>query len=271
MKKIMLVAIAASLFLANAAMADSIAGKVGVAVRGGASYIFDSEFTSSGSGLLGGVKEDIKADIGWTGGAGIMYGITDNLSVNFDVIYFQTDLEMSSAYGAWDEKFGKGKTVDFALGAQWRFMPKSAFVPYVGAGLDFLWNKMDPNESPLAWATGNSFDVDPTYGAHLSVGGDYFLTPNIALHAEIRGLYSTKGDMTYKYPGDTDFVAAKYNPSNISGFVGIAFYFGGKKEEPAPTPVQDIKKETKAAPVVEQQILEKGRAELKVEFDSGQA
>ncbi len=270
MKKIILFATAALLLLANAAMADSIAGKVGVTARGGASYIFDSEFTSSGSGLLGGLEKDLEADIGWAAGGGLMYGITDNLAVTFDVIYFQTDFTMHEAGGPGEATFGTGKTIDFALGAQWRFMPKSAFVPYVGAGLDFLWNKMDPNESPSAWATGTSFDVDPTYGAHLSVGADYFFTPNIALNAEIRGLYSTKGDMTYKYPGDSDFVAAKYNPSNISGFVGIRFFFGGPKES-SQAPVGEMRKAHEAAAKVEEKIIEKGRITLKVEFDTGEA
>ncbi|MFA5322149.1 MAG: hypothetical protein WC373_05690 [Smithella sp.] len=59
------------------------------------------------------------------------------------------------------------------------------------------------------------------YG-YLSAGVDYFITPNIALNAEIRGLLSTKGDIT---TDEDDFVAAEYNPSNISGFVGIRFFF----------------------------------------------
>lgn len=229
MKKMVLAVTVGLMLFAGSALADSIAGRVGLTARGGASYIFNSEFTDMGTGFLGGLDKDIKADVGWTGGGGIMYGITNNLSVYFDINYLQTKLKMSGAGGTWEEEFGTGKTVDFALGAQWRFMPSRAFVPYIGAGLDILWNKIDTNISPSAWATGTSFDVDYTFGGHLSAGADYFFTPNIALNAEIRGLLSTEGDMTYKYPGDLSFVAAKYNPSNISGFIGIRYFFGSPK------------------------------------------
>jgi outer membrane protein len=232
MKKMILAATLGLMLFAGSALADSIAGRVGLTARGGVSYVFDSEFTSEAvaSGILGGVDKDIEADIGWTGGGGIIYGITNNLSIYFDINYLQTKLKMSGGGGIWKEEFGTGKTLDFALGAQWRFMPSKAFVPYIGAGFDFLWNKIDTtHESPSGWAPDTSFDVDDTFGVHLTAGADYFFTPNIAINAEIRGLLSTKGEMTYKYPGDISFTAAKYNPSNISGFIGIRYFFGNQK------------------------------------------
>jgi OOP family OmpA-OmpF porin len=269
MKKMVLFATAALLLFAGTAMAESIAGKVGVTARGGASYIFDSEFTEYATGV---VDKDIKADTGWTAGGGIMYGITDNLAVTFDVIYLQTKLNASDTTR--DIKFATGKTVDFALGAQWRFMPKSAFVPYIGAGLDVLWNKADITTEFLdEFADPNgSLDVDPTYGGHLSVGADYFITPNIALNAEIRGLYSTKGDMKYKAAGSPEdgMVIAEYNPSNISGFVGIRFFFGGAKES-SQAPAEEMRKTAEASAGVEQNIIEKGRITLNVQFDTGKA
>ena len=224
MKKVVLLATAVLLLLASTAMADSIAGKFGITVRGGASYILNSEFTDeaiasfAGDGVV--VDKDIKPGIGLGGGVGIMYGITDNLAVNFDVIYMQTDVKATG--NGVEVTMGKGKTYDFALGAQWRFMPKSQFVPYVGAGFDILLNKFDPSDE---WGDpGVTLDVATTYGGHLSVGADFFFTPNIALNAEIRGLYSTKGDITASDdPSGTAW--AKYNPSNISGFLGIRFFF----------------------------------------------
>jgi outer membrane protein len=225
MKKIVLFATAALLLLAGTAIADSIAGKVGITARGGASYIFNSEWSDEIAPYATELDKDIKPDIGWTGGGGIMYGINDNLAVTFDVIYLQTDLQASSVYGE-EYEIGTGKTVDFALGAQWRFMPKSAFVPYIGAGVDVMWNDLSLNDEleTMIGESGLSLEVDPTYGAHLSVGADFFITPNIALNAEIRGLYSSKGDVNLKY-GSTEVAIAEYNPSNISGFVGIRFFF----------------------------------------------
>ena len=230
MKKIILLATAVLCLFATTALADSIKGKAGITLRGGASYIFDSEFNDIVIEIAASppapsiLEKDIKPDIGWTGGGGIMYGITDNLAVNFDVIYLQADLKATS--DGIEAKMCTGKTIDFALGAQWRFMPKSRFVPYVEAGFDILMNELDPY-NPSA---GESVKVASTYGGHLSVGADFFITPNIALNAEIRGLYSTKGDVTLNLgelaPGINESVlGAEYNPSNISGFVGIRFFF----------------------------------------------
>lgn len=42
------------------------------------------------------MDKDIKPGIGWAAGGGLMYGITDNLAVTFDVIYLQADLKASA-------------------------------------------------------------------------------------------------------------------------------------------------------------------------------
>ena len=232
MKKIVIFAVAVLFLFASTAMAESIAGKVGITARGGASYILSSEFTDEGLIAINSnpnrcVYKDLKRGIGWDAGGGIIYGITDNLAVNFDVIYSQADVKMTeetTTTAPYEYKLGKGSTIDFALGVQWRFMPKSSFVPYIGAGFDIMMNRINIDDEFGAPAD-VTIDVATTYGGHLSVGADFFITPNIALNAEIRGLYSTKGDMTAKQPGNADFTIAKYNPSNVSGFLGIRFFF----------------------------------------------
>ncbi|MFA5322148.1 MAG: OmpW family outer membrane protein [Smithella sp.] len=142
MKKLFLFVLTVSLLLANTAMADSIAGKFGVTARGGASYIANSELTAEAAYDLD-ANKDIEADTGWTIGGGFMYGINDNLAVTFDINYLQTEVEISEDGGPGRATFGALQTVDFSFGAQWRFMPQSRFVPYVGAGVDVLWNNMD--------------------------------------------------------------------------------------------------------------------------------
>jgi outer membrane protein len=214
MKKVILFVVATLLLLASTAMADSITGKFGITGRGGISYNFDSKLTDDGVAFTG-TDSKIKVGPGWAAGGGIMYGITDNLAVEFDVIYGQAKAEIMNT------DIGVGKTIDFALGAQWRFMPQSKFVPYVGAGLDVFWNKFSADQTLFG---DTSIDVAVTYGAHVSAGVDFFIMRNLALNAEIRGVYSTDGDMKASNdPAGTVF--AKYNPSNISGFLGIRFFF----------------------------------------------
>jgi outer membrane protein len=222
MKKMILFVSAVLLLSANAAMADSIAGKVGITGRFGASYVVDSKWTIGGTGM----SEDIKADLGYSAGGGVMYGITDNLAVNFDVNYLQAALNATGQIGGSSVAimFGRGKTVDFALGAQWRFVPKSQFVPYVEAGLDVLWNNIDVDPG-FAGGMGGvpNLSVGTTFGGHLSVGGDFFFNRHVALNAEIRGLLSTQGDV--KANSGVNTVFAKYDPSNISAFLGMKFFF----------------------------------------------
>lgn len=220
MKKVILFVSAVLLLFANTAMADSIAGKIGISAQGGASYIFNSEFTDQAIANTT-INKEIKPDLGYAAGGGIIYGITDNLAVNFNVIYFQADARVGSY--PLEAILGRGKSIDFALGAQWRFLPKSQFVPYVEAGVDVLLNRFDTSEfvGQMLGGANTNLDVDTTYGGHLSVGGDFFFNPHVALNAEIRGLYSTEGNVKIS----NSFVVAKYNPSNISAFLGIKFFF----------------------------------------------
>ena len=218
MKKIFVfVFVFAAILSANVAMADSIAGKWGITGRIGTTYVYESEF--SGAAVSGwGVNKDIPAGWGFAGGAGLMYGFTDNVAGYFDVTYDQFNIK-ASPKGQGEQTVGTVKMIDFTVGAQWRFMPKKAFVPYIGAGLDLMINRFGFDD---AYSDGSDMEADNTYGGHLSF--DYFLTPNIALNAEIRGVYGTKGNIIRKYPGEQDVVALDYNPTNISGFVGIRFF-----------------------------------------------
>ncbi len=203
MKKMSFLVAAAVLLISNAAMADSIAGKIGVSVRGGFTVPTDSEFSD-------GTK--IETDTGWNVGGGIIYGINNNFAADLDVIYSEHDNKVTGI------DIGVGKTADISLGVQYRFMPESALVPYVGAGIDVLVNDFSPNENLLV---PSSLDTDTTFGGHLSAGIDYFITKNVALNAEFRGVLSTEADVK----DNTGLVEAKYDPSNFSGLFGVRVFF----------------------------------------------
>lgn len=225
MKKIFLFVFAACLMFANVTMADSIAGKLGITAGGGVNYTFDSEFT--GAAIAGWSDEKtIRVGLGWIAGGSLMYGITDNIAVDFDVIYGQVDIKATPA-GQLLQTVGTVKDVDLALGAQWRFIPKKAFVPYIGAGLDIMMNKFSFDD---AHSDGANMQADNSYGCHLSIGADYFFTSNIALNAEVRGLYGTQTDVNRQYPGQHDVVTVEYNPTSFSGFIGVRFFFPLKKK-----------------------------------------
>jgi outer membrane protein len=203
MKKMGFWVVAALMLSANAAMADSIAGKLGVSVRGGFTVPADSE-------LSDGTK--IETDTGWNVGGGIIYGINNNFAAALDVIYSETDAKATGI------DIGVGKTTDISLGVQYRFMPQNALVPYVGAGIDVLVNDFSPNSNLLV---PSSLDTDTTFGGHVSAGIDYFITSKVALNAELRGVLSTEADVK----DNTGLVGAKYDPSNFSGLFGVRVFF----------------------------------------------
>ena len=203
MKKMIFLVAAALLLISNAAMADSIAGKLGVSVRGGFTVPADSEFSD-------GTK--IETDTGWNVGGGIIYGINNNFAAALDVIYSETDAKAEGI------DIGVGKTTDISLGVQYRFMPQNTLVPYVGAGIDVLVNDFSPNSNPLI---PSSLDTDTTFGGHLNAGIDYFVAKNVALNAELRGVLSTEADVK----DSIGFAGAKYDPSNFSGLFGVRVFF----------------------------------------------
>lgn len=237
MKKVILFVSVLLLLFANTAMAASIAGMVGITAKGGASYIVNSEFSDEVLAENPGLNKDLKADLGYAVGDEIVYGINDNLAVNFDVIYSQADIKGGGiSYSTPIEIMaGRGKTVDFALGAQWRFLPQTMFIPYVEAGFDVLLNYFDSSTliNNIMESGSTELHTDVTYGGHLSIGSDFFFNRHVALNAEIRGLLSSQGDVKTS----DGFAVAHYDPSNISAFLGIKVFFPLTKH----TDTQEIK------------------------------
>jgi outer membrane protein len=210
MKRSVIVA-AALLLFSSTAMADSIAGKIGVTASGGFSITADSKFTS-GAGLPAGVSNKIETDTGYVVGGGLIYGINDNVSADLDITFSKADANFLGI------KFAEFETTNISLGLQYHFMSKEKLVPYLGAGVDLMFNDAKP--AGIA-AGGENLDVDNTFGGHINAGVDYFITKQIALNAELKGILSTEGDIK----DSTGVVGAKADPSSVSGLFGIRYFF----------------------------------------------
>ena len=64
--------------------------------------------------------------------------------------------------------------------------PKSAFQPYVGAGVNYTW-MYDEHLSSEARANGfSNFKTENSWGVAWQVGADYMLTDNILFNAQMR-------------------------------------------------------------------------------------
>lgn len=183
--------------LTTTAMADTIANRFGFTGRVGFAMpeqLDDAEFINS--------TKDTEDGVAWNGG--FIYGFNDNIAGELEISYLpQLDVELRGG------KAYEAKMTDYAIGLQYRFMPKEHLVPYLGAGFDFIKGDLDH-------VNGNKYDLEWTWGGHIGGGLDWFLTRGIVLTADLRGTAAVSGDIER---GDTK--VNEYDPFWIQGTVGI--------------------------------------------------
>ncbi|HET6418699.1 MAG TPA: outer membrane beta-barrel protein [Geobacteraceae bacterium] len=181
---------------------DSIKGRVGVTGRIGFLVPSDSEaFAVPNSNL--------NTDVGFIGGGGFIYGIDKHFAVELDITNTDFDAHRDGF------KAGDFNTTNVSIGAQYRFVdiPVQKLVPYLGAGLDILFNDFN-------FADGGHADVDTVAGVHVSAGADYFLMKQLALTAEMKGVVAPDADIN---SGGTKI--GNYDPTSFSMTFGARYFF----------------------------------------------
>ena len=185
------------LFASNSAFADSIKGRLGITGRIGFLVPADNEEVATGT-VLG----KSHSDVGFIGGGGLIYGITDNIAAELEITHasFSTDVDMDF------------DTTNISMGVQYRFLnlPVKQLVPYAGAGLDILVN-----------GANHGLDVDTVTGVHLKVGADYFVMRQLALNSEIKGVLASNADISVPGSGKV----GEFDPNNFSMTFGIRYFF----------------------------------------------
>jgi len=197
MRVIKFLTIAILLVQTSTAMADTIANRFGFTARVGGAIpgkLDDAELINGST--------DTEDGVAWNGG--FIYGFNDNIAGELEVSYLPgLDVEIRGV------KAYEAKMTDYAIGLQYRFMPKNQLVPYLGAGFDFI-------KGDLEHVNGNKYDLEWTWGGHISAGLDWFLTKGIALSADLRGTAAVSGDIDR---GDTK--VNEYDPFWVQGTVGV--------------------------------------------------
>ena len=196
MKKLIVLACLASTvaMTTGTAMADNIKGRLGVTGKIGVLIPADND----GDGFQN------NTDAGFIGGAGLIYGITD---------HFAADVDLTRT--SFDSQAGEFETTNLSLGGQYRFaLANQQLVPYVGAGLDILFNDYDRND-------GERREVDTTVGVHASAGIDYFILKQLALSAEAKLVLAPDTDITNGSGQRT----GEFDPSSFATTVGIRYFF----------------------------------------------
>jgi outer membrane protein len=182
----------------SSAMAESIAGRVGITGRIGFLKPADSDFDD----------RKLETDVGFVGGGGLIYGIDRHFAAELDIT--RAEFSANRVSGPNEGDFG---ITNISLGVQYRLMePQPRLVPYVGAGLDILLtDHTRPN--------GIKANVDNTVGIHLSGGVDYFFLKGLAVTAELKALLAVEADI------NTATGTGHFDPSSISGTVGVRYFF----------------------------------------------
>jgi outer membrane protein len=191
MKKLLvLVCATATISLATgAAFADSIKGKLGATGRIGFIIPSDGDINSNKN----------ETDTGYIAGAGVIYGIDNNIAVEIDL-----------THSVFDSNYGDFSVTTVALGGQYRVaLDQPELVPYLGAGLDLLFTEADQGLS-----------VDTTLGAHVSAGIDYFITRQLALTAEARIVVAPETDISGQSGEKGNF-----DPTSFASTLGFRYFF----------------------------------------------
>lgn len=204
-KLVIAIVCSAVVIIGSTAMADTIANRFGLTGRFGFAApvkVGDAEF-------INGPNNDTKSGLAWNGG--FIYGFTDHLAGELEISYLpRLDVEVAGI------KAYEAKVADYAIGVQYRFMPNSQVVPYVGVGADFI-------KGNLKHVNGTGYDLDWTYGGHIGAGVDWFLTKGIALTADLRGTGAVSGDVK-----SGNAKVTEYDPAWIQGTIGVRLFLPEK-------------------------------------------
>lgn len=174
------------------ALAENIAGRLGVTVRVGATVPLNDDFIEGTS----------DTDAGFAAGGGLIYGFSKHVAADVEVFHMpQLDVSSNGA------KLFEADVTDVALGLQFRFFTGDRLVPYVGFGPDFITGN-------LKFVNGANHKLDWTYGGHLNLGFDWFINKGIAFTTDVRGVYAADGDVLGN-PNGT------YRPQWVQGTVGL--------------------------------------------------
>lgn len=122
-------------------------------------------------------------------GLNFAYMITNNWGIELlAATPFEHDVKLKgTALGAANGKLGSLKHLPPTLSVVYYPLDgKSAFQPYVGAGINYTWI-YDEHVSSQAQANGfSNFKASNSWGMAFQVGADYMITNNIMLNAQLR-------------------------------------------------------------------------------------
>jgi opacity protein-like surface antigen len=174
-----------------------------IGASGGLSIFHDSDVKDTSTSITATAEYDVGYGLGISAGYNF-----DPIRVEFEFGYKKADVDKFKAFGASASATDTDTAImSYMVNAYYDFKTKSAFTPYVGAGIGLLNGEF---KSP------GFKDDDTVFGYQIAVGAAYNFNKNVAL------------DVSYRFQGAaSDFkiqgTEASYMSSNI--MAGIRYSF----------------------------------------------
>lgn len=183
-----LVALALAAPLAHAHEAGDIilrAGAITVNPKADSSSVKVDQGPLAGTDLGGKATMDSDTQLGLN----FAYMITSNWGIELlAATPFEHDVQLKgTALPAANGKLGSLKHLPPTLSVVYYPLDsKSAFQPYVGAGINYTWIYDESLSSEAKSAGFSNFKAENTWGLAWQVGADYMLTDHVMLNAQVR-------------------------------------------------------------------------------------
>ncbi|MFC3125612.1 OmpA family protein [Pseudoroseomonas globiformis] len=217
----------------------------GVYLGAGAGYNYlqstSVDLPENGPNILG--AADIDFDHGWGGVVSVGYGFGNGLRAELEGNYRENEVDK---IGSFPGIGGKARTYGAMVNALYDFNLGLPVVPYVGAGVGWVWHDYDtvrsrftPNNAGVNSLTIN--DTDNSFAFQGIVGAAFPIAavPGLAITAEYRFLGSLQPEMTAVNRSPTGVAVSRkvdVDNYNHSAFLGIRYAFN-QAPPPAPVPV----------------------------------
>ncbi len=194
-------------------MSSVVYAKQGVYLSGnlGVAMLSDSDLSDS---TIPGMTISLESDPGFALGAAVGYDFGNNLRIEGEISYQQNDFDKASALGIDIDFSGESSALGFGVNGYYDFTNKSAFTPYITAGIGMAEVKFDDMTIP-GDDTFSASDDDTVFAYQLGVGVSYAVTEMVNI------------DVAYRYRGfddlEFDTTTAEYDSHNIYAGVRVTF------------------------------------------------
>jgi opacity protein-like surface antigen len=170
----------------------------------------DSDLTDS---TVPGITVNTEFDTGLAFGAALGYNFS-RFRVEGEISYQKNDVDKIGAQGVFLDATGDARALSFLINGYYDFKNRSAFTPYISAGLGFAQVEFNDLDISGLGFSGSS-DEDTVFAYQIGIGVGYAVTEKVTIDVKYR--YFDTEDSEY------DTTEAEFTSNNF--LFGVRVYF----------------------------------------------